>query len=223
MTTTKWNYIALGDSFTWGFAEIYASFLKADLGIEVEFQDWRVGGQSSGDLLESLRGNIELRKALGKANIVTFMIPMALFKEPSIVYVEEISKGRDDHEGMTMALAQYQRDTDGIFPELHRLRNPSNTILRVMDCYLPPFLFGEWKRHGAFPQLKGWWDAFNGHVARLASKHAIPLARVRDAFNGTSGDENPVEYIGEDGWHTNESGAARIAELHRELGYAPLA
>jgi hypothetical protein len=145
---------------------------------------------------------------------------MAYFKEPSIAYID--SGDLANQEGMCSAFDLYQRDANGIFSELLSLRKPSEAIIRVMDCYLPPFLFGEWKKAGAFEQLKVWWDAFNGHVAQLVAEYHIPLVCVREALNGASGETNPVEYIGEDGWHTNERGAARIAKLHRELGYAPL-
>jgi lysophospholipase L1-like esterase len=214
-------YVALGDSFTWGFVDLYAAHIESDLGVRVNLRNSSVGGQRSDELLESLREDEPLRALLHNADVITFMIPMAHFQEPSIAYVNGGDWG--NQEGMRAAFALYQRDADGIFVGLLSLRKPSETILRVMDCYLPPFLIEEWNKHGAYAPLRGWWDAFNRHVARLASEYVIPLARVRDAFNGISGDENPVEYIGEDGWHTNARGAARIAELHRDLGYAPLA
>jgi GDSL-like Lipase/Acylhydrolase family len=215
-----WNYVALGDSFTWGFVDLYAGYIEADLGARVTIHNFSVGGQGSDELLKSLREDKSLRALLQTAEVTTFMIPMTYFKEPSIAYIN----GGDsaNQEGMRAAFDLYRRDADGIFMELLSLRKPLEAILRVMDCYLPPFLFWEWKKTGAFEQLKVWWDAFNGHVAQLAAEYHIPLARVREVFNGTSGETNPVEYIGEDGWHTNERGAERIAKLHRELGYAPL-
>lgn len=217
----EWNYVALGDSFTWGFVDLYAAHIESDLGARVRLHNFSAGGQRSDEFLNTLRGDKKLRGLLRNAAVITFMIPMAHFKEPSMAYVN----GGDlkDQEGMRAAFDLYQHDAGGIFSELLSLRNPSEAILRVMDCYLPPFLFGEWKKAGVFEQLKVWWDAFNGNVAQLAREFHIPLARVREAFNGADGDANPLELIGEDGWHTNERGAALIAQIHRELGYAPLA
>ena len=217
---SKLEYVALGDSFTWGFVEAYMASIESDLGTQVSLHNFSTGGHRSDDLLASLCGNESLRVLLHDADIVTFMIPMVHFKEPSINFIN--SGDMENQDGMSAAFALYQRDADGIFAELLSLRKPSDAILRVMDCYLPPFLFGEWKRAGIYEQLKVWWDAFNEHVARLADENNIPMARVRNAFNGTSGDVNPMEFIGEDGWHTNERGAALIAQTHRELGYAPL-
>jgi len=215
------DYIVLGDSFTWGFMDIYAAHVEMDLGVHVKLHNWSVGGQRSDDFLETLRENKSLRALLCKADVVTLMIPMAHFREPSIAY---ITRGDvEDQDCMRTAFALYQQDAEGVFTELLSLRKPSEAILRVMDCYLPPILFDEWKRHGMYQELKSWWEKFNDYVAQLASERGILMARVRLAFNGLSGDEDPVEYIGEDGWHTNERGAALIAKLHRELGYAPLA
>jgi lysophospholipase L1-like esterase len=214
------TYVALGDSFTWGFVELFAAHIETDLGARVTLHNFSAGGQGSDELLDAVRSDEKLREHLCKADAITFMIPMSHFKEPSIAYVS----GGDfsNQEGMRAAFGLYRRDADGVFAELLSLRKPCEAILRVMDCYLPPFLFGEWKKTGVFEQLKVWWDAFNGHVARLSREQNIPLARVRDAFNGANGDRGPLEFIGGDGWHTNERGAALIADLHRELGYSPL-
>lgn len=218
---SKLDYVALGDSFTWGFVDLFAAHIESDLNLRVILHNFSTGGQGSEGLLASLRESQSLRSLLRSADVVTFMIPMAHFKESSI---DLINNGRDlEHQaGMRIAFDLYRQDADGIFAELFLLRKPSDAILRVMDCYLPPFLFGEWERARALMQLKAWWDVFNGHVALLANEYDVPLARVRDAFNGTGGDVNPVEFIGDDGWHTNKRGAALIAQIHRELGYAPL-
>ena len=215
------DYIALGDSFTWGFVDIYATHIEMDLGIPVKLHNWSVGGQRSDELLKALREDDVLRNALREAEVVTFMIPMDRFKEPSIAY---ITRGDvENQDCMHTAFSLYQQDAEEVFNELLSLRKPSEAILRVMDCYLSPFLFDEWHRHGMYLELKLWWEKFNDYVTLLASEKGIPAAHVRLAFNGTSGDVNPVEYIGEDGWHANDQGAALIAQLHRELGYAPLA
>lgn len=216
----NWNYIALGDSFTWGFPQIYASYIETDLGVSVKVHNFSVGGQGSDELLDALRGNALLRSSLGKADVVTFMIPMAYFKEPSLAY---LSRGDvENKDCMPVAFALYQQDTEDVFKELLLLRKPSDAIFRVMDCYLPPFLFHEWKRRGVYRALKLWWEVFNDYVIQAAYEHQIPVARVCLAFNGSMGNVSPIDYIREDGWHTNERGAALIAQLHRDLGYAPL-
>jgi hypothetical protein len=215
------DYIVLGDSFTRSFPNIYAAHIEADLGVNVKLHDRSVGGQRSDELLKALREDDVLRNTLRCAEVITFMVPMAHFKEPSIAYIA--CGDVENQDGMSEACALYQQDAEGIFNELLSLRKPSEAILCVMDCYLPPFLFDEWKRHGMYQELKSWWEKFNDHVVRLASEREIPVARVRLAFNGPSGDVSPVEYIGEDGWHVNERGAALIAKLHCDLGYAPLA
>lgn len=215
------DYIALGDSFARKFTDIYATQIKMDLHVQVKLHNWIIGGQRSDELLEILRENRSLRNLLCKADVVTFMIPMAHFREPSIAYIARGDVG--NQECMRAAFTLYQQDAKDVFNELLSLRKTSEAILRVMDCYLPPFLFAEWKRHGMYQELKSWWEKFNDYVTRLASERGIPVAHVRLAFNGVSGDENPVEYVGKDGWHVNERGAVLIAKLHCELGYAPFA
>jgi lysophospholipase L1-like esterase len=59
----------------------------------------------------------------------------------------------------------------------------------------------------------------------IATQYGIPVARVYRDFNGPNGDQDPGDkgYIAADGFHNNDAGARRMAELLRELGYEPLA
>jgi hypothetical protein len=51
------------------------------------------------------------------------------------------------------------------------------------------------------------------------------VARVYQDLNGPNGDQDPGDkgYLAADGFHNNDAGARRIAELLRQLGYEPLA
>ena len=69
----EWDYVVLGDSSAWGFPKYYAAHIEEDLGVKITVHDWTVGGLSSGKLLSMLRDDGELREALNRAEVVTFI------------------------------------------------------------------------------------------------------------------------------------------------------
>ena len=68
-------------------------------------------------------------------------------------------------------------------------------------------------------------DRLNQQIIEVAGLYGIPVARVYLDFNRPEGDQDPGEkgYISDDGMHNSDAGLRRMAELLRELGYAPLA
>ena len=69
----KWDYVALGDSLAagmgarWGYVARYAEHLQSETGASVRVTNLGLSGQTSTQLLESLRKDSAMRKALSGA------------------------------------------------------------------------------------------------------------------------------------------------------------
>ena len=78
--TVSWDYVALGDSLAAGvgaergYVDRYAAHLRNDTGARVRVSNFGVGGQTSSELLDALRGDESLRRAIEGAEVVTFNI-----------------------------------------------------------------------------------------------------------------------------------------------------
>jgi hypothetical protein len=220
----SWDYVALGDSMTFGLVDKYADHIEADLGVEVTVHFWCRGSQGSDLLLRALRSDEELRSDIRQAEVVTFMVSTQHLRSPIHAYGAGTCGGPDNQDCLQEALALYKADTDAIMAEILSLRSTSDTIIRAMTYH--NWLINDWKELGYFDDLNPYWVACNEYLVHAASEHHIPVARVDLAFNGPNGDEDPSDkgYLGPDKQHPNqEQGFALMAELFRELGYEPLA
>lgn len=211
----SWDYVVLGDSTAWGFPDYYAADIEADLGVKVTVHYRTVGNLSSGVLLSMLRDDQELRSDISKAEVVTFIA------NPTEHIGWHIITGTGTHDCSPEALAGYRADLDAIITEILSLRGGSPTIIRAMDYYCP--IYSQWKARGEYEENRRCWEALNEIIHQAAAEHNVPVAHVYDAFNGPNHDEDPREkgYIGPDGQHTSKEGRKVIADLFRELGYAP--
>ena len=221
----EWDYVALGDSATWGMVSRYAAMLEQDLGVKVRVHDRTRGSDHSSRLLERLRTDSELRRELGEAEVITFEIPWNVFQRPAITF--EIGSpgdcgGAENQDCLREALETYKADTDAIIAEIVSLRSPSEALIRTQDTY--QFRVRESKEAGTFEVINRYWRDANAHVIEVATRYHIPVARVYDAFMGINGTEDPRDkgLMVVDGFHTTSEGATLMAELFRELGYEPL-
>jgi hypothetical protein len=63
-----------------------------------------------------------------------------------------------------------------------------------------------------------------GHMAQVAERHTVPVVYSYGVLNGSNGGEQvPAEILQADRLHFKEKGQRLLADLHRELGYEPLA
>lgn len=217
----EWDYVALGDSITWGFITQYAEMLEQDLGVKVSLHDWTQGGDHSSRLLERLRTDPDLRQALRDAEVITFEIPWNVVEEPCQTFegiIPGVCGGADNQDCLQAAFDTYKADTDAIIAEIVSLRSPSEALIRTMDTY--QFWVRESKEKGTFDTINRYWRDANEHVIEEAARYHIPAARVYDAFMGKDGTEDPRREGLTDGLHTTHEGVTLIAELFRELGYA---
>ena len=219
---TKWEYMAMGDSITFGFMPLYKEYLEQDLGVKIIVHDWAREDQSSSAMLFALRNKRLLRQHLQEADVVTFNVPLKVFENPVLTYMQDPAAcgGADQQDCLREALAAYQADVDAIIAEIVALRSPSEALIRTMDQHI--YLVKEMKSRGAFDVIRTYWEGADQYLVKVAGEHHIPVAREHDAFMGAAGDEDPVEkgYMRGDAMHPSDEGAHLIADLFRELGYA---
>ena len=218
---TEWDYVALGDSVTWGMVDQYAKVLEQDLGIKVEVHDWTVGSDHSSRLLERLRTNPELRQDLREADVITVEIPWNVVERPWKTFESESAEacgGADNQDCLRQAFGVYEADADAIIAEIVSLRSPSEALIRMQDTY--QFRVRETKEAGTFEVINRYWRDANAHVIEVATRYHIPVARVYDAFMGLNGAEDPRDKaLVLDGIHCTLEGTALMVELFRGLGY----
>ena len=216
----EWDYVALGDSIVaqyYSYAKPYAAHIEADLGVKVRLNNRGINGMDSYGLLNSLRSNQVWRDRISEAEIVTLVIGDADLIYALIGdYQRGDCGGEDNRDCLRDALESSRMNYDAIIAELLTLCS-SKTIIRTMTYY-----YGSLEDYGFDGDLRPFYEPLNDHIIQTAAENNIPVALVHLAFNGPDGDEDPADkgYLADDGLHPSEVGAAVIADLHRELGYA---
>ncbi|MGD2145025.1 MAG: SGNH/GDSL hydrolase family protein [Anaerolineae bacterium] len=217
---SEWDYVALGDSITWGMPDRYAEMMEQDLGVAVIVHGKTVSSDHSSRLLERLRTSTMLRQDLREAEVITLQIPFSVFSRPMSTYMSSPGAcgGADNQDCLREALEAFKADVEGIIAEMVSVRSPSEALIRTQDMH--PYYVMEQKEAGCFEVTDAYWREANAHIRSVARAHGIPVAQVYDAFAGESGTEDPRDRgLVSDGAHTTPKGAALMAECYRDLGY----
>jgi lysophospholipase L1-like esterase len=205
----RWDYVALGDSLAAGvgarrgYVPRYAEHLQSDTGARLRVINRGLSGQTSTQLLHSIRNDPEMRKALGGAEIVTINIGLNDLGQARSSYRSGTCGGPQNEACLREVVDRVERNWDAIISEISTLRSTENTIIRTVGLGYTP------RSEGVFgPYL----DRVTRHIASSAADGGIPYVEVRLADEGMS----------EDGLHPNDEGYQVIAEQLRSLGYEPL-
>ena len=201
--------MALGDSLAVGvgaergYVDRYAAHMRGDTGARVRVSNLGVSGQTSSGLLDALRGDESMRRAVEGAEVVTFNIGLNDLGRAGRAYEEETCGGEDGEGCLRGAVAELRGNWDAITRELLELRSTRGTIIRTPGLGYTPRAEGD---------LKPYVDEVNRHIASTARSRAVPYAEV------------PVGEISmsSDGVHPNGAGYATIAGRLRGLGFGPL-
>jgi lysophospholipase L1-like esterase len=238
----QWRYTALGDSWATGYlaqqgyVSLYNGYLQTDNGVGVTLYNLAQNGWTSGNLLNALRTDPVFQNAVSQANVITWDIGSNDFKNARASYQSRKCGGKDNQSCLRNAVATFKANWDAILVEILSRRSVSSTIIRTMDMYYARVqvdkatnTFDDNKeppesRGNDFQVLSYYFNQMNNYIASTASIYSIPMAQVHQAYNGVSGDEDPVAkgYIATDGSHPSNTGHQVIANLFRGLGYAPL-
>jgi lysophospholipase L1-like esterase len=205
----RWDYVALGDSLAAGvgarrgYVPRYAEHLQSETGARLRVINLGVSGQTSTQLLRSIRNDPEMRKALGGAEVVTLNIGLNDLGQARSSYESGICGGSQNEACLGEVVDRVARNWDAIVNEILSLRSTENTIIRTVGL-------------GYTPRAEGVFGAYLGrvtrHIASATDEGDIPYVEVRLGDEGMS----------EDGLHPNDKGYRVIADRLRDLGYDPL-
>ncbi len=205
----KWDYVALGDSLAVGvgarrgYVTRYSERLQSDTGSRVRVTNLGVSGQTSTQLLRSLRHDPAMRKALGGAEVVTLNIGLNDLGQASRSYETGTCGGPRNKACLREAVERVERNWDATIREISSLTSTEDTIMRSAGLGYTP-------RAGR--DFEPYVSEATRHVASAAAKGNIPYIEVH--LGGGS--------MSEDELHPNDKGYTMIADRLAELGYQPL-
>jgi hypothetical protein len=218
----EWLYVIFGDSISPFYPEMLRDKIEEDLNgaVTITINNRWVGGQTSSELLESIKTIERYREDIRDADLITFYIPFGGFPDAMMTYESGgVCGGEDNQDCLRDSLAIYKADTTAIFAEIVSLRSPSEAMIRVHDMY--QFRTTQFQEGGTFDVFNHYWREANAHVHATAEKYDIPVANVYDAFMGEDGRQPPEEngLVESDMTHPTQQGNQLIADLLFELGY----
>jgi len=205
----SWDYVALGDSLAAGvgaergYVDRYAAHLRNDTGARVKVTNLGVSGQTSSELLDALRGDESMRRAIEGAEVVTFNIGLNDLGHAGAAYEEGTCGGEDGEDCLREAVEAVKDNRDAIATELWGIRSAGDTIIRTPGLGYTP---------RAEDDLQHYVSEVNRHIASTTRSRAVPYVEIPAGEIGMS----------PDGVHPNDAGYATIADRLRGLGFSPL-
>jgi lysophospholipase L1-like esterase len=205
----SWDYVALGDSLAAGvgaergYVDRYAAHLRNDTEAGVKVTNLGVSGQTSSELLDALRMDESMRRAIEGAEVVTFNIGLNDLGHAGAAYEEGTCGGEDGERCLREAVEILKDNWEEIATELLGLRSTGATIIRTPGLGYTP---------RAGDDLQHYISEVNRHIASTTRSKAVPYVEI------------PVGEIGmsPDGVHPNHAGYVTIADRLRGLGFGPL-
>ena len=223
------NYTALGDSLAFGILDLsrggyvprYGSYVQSDTDSIVALNNLGKNGWTSSQLLIALRTDSAFRTSIANSQVVTWNIGGNDFLRAASSYQNGTCGGADNEECVRSTAANFKANWSAIIAEILTLRSTSNTVIRTMDVYNP------FVGVSNYQVLKAYLDDVNQYIASTTNANNIPCAKVYRAFNGPNGDEDAgskgyLSPYDPSGVHPSDLGHKVIADLLRNLGYAPL-
>ncbi len=208
-TPVFWDYVALGDSLAVGvgahkgYVDRYAAYITTDTGAQLNLVNLGRSGQTSSELLHALRNDPSTRRALGRAEVITFNIGINDLGHAGEAYESGTCGGNDNRHCLRTAVERDKGNWDAIISELLGLRSTDEALVRTVGIgYTPP----------VDEVFKPYLNQVNRHIAITAAENEIPYAQPYL-------DEG---YINPDGVHPNDNGYKVIADRLRDLGYSPV-
>jgi lysophospholipase L1-like esterase len=234
--TAAWDYVALGDSVPYGagdvagrsFVYVYARQIQADTGARVRVHNLATDGGTSGELLNRLRQDSDLRRALRRAEVITVSIGGNDLESHIGDYAAAACGGSDNQNCFRAAVVSFGRTWQAIVSVVLNLRDREHTIIRVTNDYNPfpgNVRAAENLGRRIGPVFTLYLRHLNALRCRIARRNRIPCADVARAFNGPLTDQSAFAkgLIGSDEFaHPSARGHAVIAQTLRALGYQPL-
>ncbi len=221
-------YVALGDPLTVGtgasykgYVARYADYLRTDTSTQVSVINLGQDGQTSSELLHTLRNDAASRQAVRAANVITFNTGLNDLGHAGEAYENGTCRGADNQDCLRAAVETFKENWNAIIAEILSLRSSSNTIIRTIGIGHTPRIFVDdaittWPNEGKienFRFLKPYVEEINHYIATTTADKDVPYVEVY----------LEKSHVNPDGVHPNDEGYQIIAEQLRELGYSPLA
>ena len=209
-SSLRWDYVALGDSLAAGvgarrgYVDRYAEHLQSDTGARLRVINLGRSGLTSSQLLHSLRNDPEMRKALGRAEVVTLNIGLNDLGLARNAYESGTCGGPQNQACLREAVKKVEGNWAAIIEEISGLRSTDESIIRTAGLGYTPRARGI---------LRPYVAEVTHDIASAAAEGGIPYVEVR------LGDED----MSVDGLHPNDRGYRVIAARLRGLGHEPLA
>ena len=141
-------YVALGDSLAVGtgasykgYVDRYADYLSTDTGTRVSVINLGQDGQTSSELLHTLRNDAYSQQTVRAASIITFNTGLNDLGHAGEAYENGTCGGADNQDCLHAAVETLKENWDAIIAELLSLRSSSNTIIRTIGMGHTPKIF----------------------------------------------------------------------------------
>lgn len=206
------RYLAVGDSLTvgygapegCGFVDLYHAALEERLDANVYVLNAGVNGDTSGQILERLRKDRELRQFAKTADVVTVTAGGNDLIQAAKMYFMD-----SDYKHLIYALMECKRNLEAMVALLRKLKGTDSgrCVLRVAELYNPA---------PDFEDADQCVRRYNAGLRKIDLRPAV-VARVYDSFG-----KEVRSLLYDDMIHPNEAGYRRIAAAFVEAGFAPL-
>lgn len=227
LTASTWTYVALGDSNPAGhgaaqsYVDIYASYIAADLGIQVETHNEAFFGATTASVLNVLNTRETVRDELRRADVVTLDVGYNDWETAVPAFHNHTCGGADNQDCLRELIAAFSEHYDGILSEVDALKaGQPRPLIRAVDMYITyGDVFVSLKDPATLEGILPYVARFNAEIDRLTRAHGGAVVHLNQAFNGPAGTDNPLAYVQSDETHLSEQGHQATAVLLRALGY----
>ncbi|OCT14328.1 hypothetical protein A8709_26245 [Paenibacillus pectinilyticus] len=196
------HYLAFGDSLTvgygaeegHGFVSIYRQWLESMFHEPVSLQHAGTNGATTGELLETIESDPQIRKAIQEATLITITAGGNDLIQAAIPFFYD-----GDNSILKKALHTYESNYKKLIHEIKKLRKGIHApyLIAIIGLYNPL---------PQIPDAAYWVQRFNLFLRKLEQPH-IQIVQVYDAFVGQA-----ARFISEDAIHPNQLGYEKLAD-----------
>jgi lysophospholipase L1-like esterase len=228
---TTWDMVVLGDSLVAAdysvLPEAYADRIEEDLGVEVEIQNLAVGGETSESLLTNVRKYPWYREPIQEAEVILISAgggDLPRMEKRFFGGESGPCGGADNQDCLRQQLEESEANWDALLDEITSLTKPGQTLIRPIIPGVLEYYARLYKDQPEDVEVyNSYVVALYEHMAQSCAERGIPVLDLYALYDGPNADPSLPEIAGTgDGVHVSDEGDAVIADLLRDLGYAPI-